>query len=380
MKLAVLKESAEGEQRVAIIPDTVKRLKKNGIEVVIEAGAGLASGYSDEEFAATGATAEPSRDKLIEQADCVVKVRPPTLEEASQLKEGQIFISIVQALTRHDLVKKLAEKKITSFGLESIPRTTLAQSMDVLSSMSTIAGYKAVILAADHLFKFFPMLMTAAGTIAPAKVMVLGAGVAGLMACATAKRLGAMVEATDVRPVVKEQVQSVGAKFLEVESDESGEAEGGYAKEMSDDYKRRQAEMVAKHIAKADVVIPTALIPGRKAPILITEDHVKSMKPGSVIVDIAAEMGGNCELTKPGETIVAHDVIIIGHTNLPSTMAFHASQMFSKNVEKFLLHLTDENGFKMDMEDEITTGSLITDKGEVVHEMTKKLMAEAGGN
>lgn len=219
------------------------------------------------------------------------------------------------------------------------------------------------------------MLMTAAGTIAPAKVLVLGAGVAGLMACATAKRLGGVVEAFDVRPEVKDQVKSVGAKFVEVPVEEDGSGEGGYAKEMSDDYKKKQAELISKHIAKSDVVIPTALIPARKAPILITEEQVQSMKPGSVIVDIAAEMGGNCALTEPGETVIQHGVTIVGHANLPSTMSFHASQMFSKNIEKFLFHLCDENGFKMDMEDEITAGSIVTKDGEVIHELTKQIMA-----
>jgi NAD(P) transhydrogenase subunit alpha len=375
MKLAVLKETEEGENRVAIIPDSIKRLSKHGFEVLIETGAGLASGHSDQDYTDKGATIVNSAQELIDQSDCVVKVRPPSLEEVETLKDGSFYISIIQSTLRHDLVKKLQEKKITAFGLDIIPRTTLAQSMDVLSSMSTISGYKAVLLAADNLNKFFPMLMTAAGTVAPAKVLVLGAGVAGLMACATAKRLGGVVEAFDVRPEVKEQVNSVGAKFVEVPIKEDGSGGGGYAKEMSDEYKKKQAELISKHIAKSDVVIPTALIPGRKAPILISEEQVKSMKPGSVIVDLAAEMGGNCAVTTPGENTVVHGVQIIGHANLPSTMSFHASQMFSKNIEKFLFHLCDENGFKMDMEDEITSGSLVTKDGEVIHELTKSLMA-----
>jgi len=375
MKLAVLKEIEEGENRVAIIPDSIKRLSKNGFDVLVETGAGLASGHSDQDYTDKGATIVNSAQELINQSDCVVKVRPPSMEEVETLKDGSFYISIVQSTLRHDLVKKLQEKKITAFGLDIIPRTTLAQSMDVLSSMSTISGYKAVLLAADNINRFFPMLMTAAGTVAPAKVLVLGAGVAGLMACATAKRLGGVVEAFDVRPEVKEQVNSVGAKFVEVPMQEDGSGGGGYAKEMSDEYKKKQAELISKHIAKSDVVIPTALIPGRKAPILISEEQVKSMKPGSVIVDLAAEMGGNCEVTTPGENTVVHGVQIIGHANLPSTMSFHASQMFSKNIEKFLFHLCDENGFKMDMEDEITSGSLVTKDGEVIHELTKSLMA-----
>ncbi len=375
MKLAVLKETEEGENRVAIIPDSIKRLSKNGFEVLIETGAGLASGHSDQDYTDKGATIVVDTQELVNQSDCVVKVRPPSMEEVEKLKDNSFYISIIQSTLRHDLVTKLQEKKITAFGLDIIPRTTLAQSMDVLSSMSTISGYKAVLLAADNINKFFPMLMTAAGTVAPAKILVLGAGVAGLMACATAKRLGGVVEAFDVRPEVKEQVNSVGAKFVEVPVKEDGSGGGGYAKEMSEEYKKKQAELISRHIAKSDVVIPTALIPGKKAPILITEEQVKSMKPGSVIVDLAAEMGGNCAVTTPGENVIVHGVQIIGHTNLPSTMSYHASQMFSKNVEKFLFHLCDENGFKMDMEDEITSGSLVTKDGEVIHELTRSLMA-----
>ncbi|HIP83284.1 MAG TPA: Re/Si-specific NAD(P)(+) transhydrogenase subunit alpha [Desulfocapsa sulfexigens] len=375
MKLAVLKEIEEGENRVAIIPDSIKRLSKNGFDVLIETGAGLASGHSDQDYTDKGATIVASAAELISQSDCIVKVRPPSMGEVEALKDGSFYISIIQSTLRHNIVKKLQEKKITAFGLDIIPRTTLAQSMDVLSSMSTISGYKAVLLAADNINKFFPMLMTAAGTVAPVKVLVIGAGVAGLMACATAKRLGGVVEAFDVRPEVKEQVNSVGAKFVEVPMKEDGSGGGGYAKEMSDEYKKKQAELISKHIAKSDVVIPTALIPGKKAPILITEEQVKSMKPGSVIVDLAAEMGGNCAVTTPGENTVVHGVQIIGNDNLPSTMSYHASQMFSKNVEKFLFHLCDENGFKMDMEDEITSGSLVTKDGNVIHELTKSLMA-----
>lgn len=374
MKISVLKETVAGEKRVAIIPDALKRLVKHNFQVTVQAGAGIEAGYSDEDYEKAGAVVAAFEGLM--DADVFIKVQPPTLEEVDKLPAGKTLISIIQPLTRFDLVRRLARQKITAFGLDIIPRTTLAQSMDILSSMSTITGYKAVVLAADSINKFFPMLMTAAGTVAPARVMVLGAGVAGLMACATAKRLGAVVEATDVRPEVKEQVKSVGAKFLSVKSDESGAGEGGYAKEMSEDYKRRQAEMIAKHIAKADVVIPTALIPGRQAPILITEEHVKSMKTGSVIVDLAAEMGGNCELTERDKSVVKHGVLIIGESNLPSAMSYHASQMFSKNIERYLFHLCDEKGMKMDMDDEITSGSLITRDGEIIHARTKQLMEQ----
>ncbi|MCX5870205.1 MAG: Re/Si-specific NAD(P)(+) transhydrogenase subunit alpha [Deltaproteobacteria bacterium] len=375
MKLAVLKETEEGENRVALIPDSIKRLSQKGFAVLVEAGAGSGAGYSDQEYEQAGTTLVSSPQELAGQADCVVKVRPPSMEEAETLRNNSVLIAILQPALRHDLVRKLAERQITSFGLDIIPRTTLAQSMDVLSSMSTIAGYKAVLQAADTINRFFPMLMTAAGTIAPAKVLVIGAGVAGLMACATAKRLGGVVEAFDVRPEVKEQVHSVGARFIEVPVNENGSGSGGYAKEMSDEYKQKQAELISRHIAKSDVVIPTALLPGRKAPILISEEQVASMKPGSVIVDLAAEMGGNCALTQPGQTIIAHGVTIIGHSNLPSTLSFHASQMFSRNIEKFLLHLCDEKGFRMNMEDEITRGSLVTKDGKVLHEPTSQLMA-----
>jgi NAD(P) transhydrogenase subunit alpha len=348
------------------------------MEIFVEAGAGAASGYDDAQYREAGVTILPEATEAGGQVQCIIKVRPPLTEEAGNLLTGSTLVSILQPTLRRDLIDLLLERQITAFALDMIPRTTLAQSMDVLSSMSTIAGYKAVLLAAVSLNRFFPLLMTAAGTLAPAKVLVLGAGVAGLMACATAKRLGGVVEAFDVRPEVKEQVQSVGARFVEVPVEEDGSGEGGYAKEMSEDYKQKQTELITQHIAKSDVVIPTALIPGRKAPILISEEQVMGMRPGSVIVDVAAEMGGNCALTKPDETVIAHNVIILGPTNLPSTMAYHSSQMFSKNVEKYLSHLCDSDGFKMDMEDTITKGSLITHQGEVRHKIVQDLMRNLG--
>ncbi|MDH5297557.1 MAG: Re/Si-specific NAD(P)(+) transhydrogenase subunit alpha [Desulfobulbaceae bacterium] len=379
MKIAVLKETVEGEARVALVPDSVKRLVKKGFVVAVQSGAGDAAGFVDQEYEKAGAIMVSSASSLCGDADAVIKVQPPTAEEVECCRSGAVLISILQPYLRHDTVRQLAARRLSAFALDTIPRITLAQSMDVLSSMSTIAGYKSVLMAANSLNKFFPMLMTAAGTVRPAKVLVIGAGVAGLMACATAKRMGAVVEAFDVRPVVKEQVQSVGAKFVEVPVEESGEGQGGYAREMSDEYKRKQGELIAAHIAKADVVIPTALIPGRRAPILITEEMVRSMAPGSVVVDVAAELGGNCALTEPGQTVVRHGVVIVGPNNLPSTVPYHASQMFSKNIEKFLFHVADNNGFKMNMEDEITRGALITRDGEVVHEMTLKILNEAGG-
>lgn len=386
MKVAVPKEIRTGERRVAIIPDSVKRMVKKGIDVTVESGAGEESMYSDADYEAAGAKIESSVEALFGNADVVLKVNQPDLNpavgknEIDLMREGSALIAILLPLANHDLVKKLAEKKITSFSLDAIPRTTLAQSMDVLSSMSTVTGYSAVLTAAGRLPKFFPMFMTAAGTVAPAKVLILGAGVAGLQACATAKRLGAIVEVFDQRPVVKEQVQSLGGRFVEVATEESAETEGGYAKELSDDYKKRQAELIHKHIVKSDVVITTALIPGKKAPILITGKMVEEMRNGSVIVDLAAEFGGNCELTEMGKEVIKHGVTISGLSNVSSTIPFHASQMFSKNVENYLFHLSDENGLKMDLEDEITSGSLVTHKGEIVHKKTLEAMSAKGGS
>jgi NAD(P) transhydrogenase subunit alpha len=383
MIVGVPKETFPGERRVALVPGMVQNLKRAGLEVLVERGAGAEAGFPDAQYEEKGATLA-SREDVFGTAQVILQVRAPGAnpergaDDVALLKAGQTVIGFCDPLTSPDATRALAGAGVTLFSMELMPRITRAQSMDALSSMATIAGYKAVLMAAERLNRFFPMLMTAAGTVAPARVLVLGAGVAGLMACATAKRLGANVEATDVRPVVKEQVQSVGARFLEVESDESGEGEGGYAREMSEDYKRRQAELVGRHIVKADVVIPTALIPGRRAPVLITADQVKRMRPGSVIVDLAAEMGGNCELTRPDEEIVEHGVTIIGHTNLPSTMAFHASQMFSRNVENFVLHVCGEDGFRFDADDEITAGALITRDGEVVHARTRETLDSKG--
>jgi NAD(P) transhydrogenase subunit alpha len=387
MVIGVPKESYPGERRVALTPAVLPSLIQSGLTVLVEAGAGVAAGHADEDFEKSGAEIIASRSEIFSAADIIVQVlalnaNPPAgSSDLALMRPHQALIAFLRPLaTQDNKISALAKARVTGFAVELMPRITRAQSMDALSSMSTVVGYKAVLAAAEALPKMFPMLMTAAGTIRPSRVLVLGAGVAGLMACATAKRLGAVVEATDVRPEVKEQVKSVGAKFLEVKSDESGAGEGGYAKEMSDDYKKKQAEMLAKHIAKADVVIPTALIPGRKAPILITEEHVKSMKPGTVIVDLAAEMGGNCELTEKDKDVIKHGVLIMGNSNIASTMPQDASLMFSKNVEKFLFHLTDENGFKMDMNDAITAGSLVVKGGEIMHALTKKIMSEAGGN
>jgi NAD(P) transhydrogenase subunit alpha len=387
MKVCVPKEILAGERRVALTPDSVKRLVKSGFEVYVESGAGVGAVFSDGDYETAGAKIEASVEALLGNADLVLKVHGPIRNEATGkheidiMREGSALIALLFPLVNHDIVKRLAQRRITAFSLDLIPRTTLAQSMDVMSSMSTIAGYKAVLTAANALPKFFPMFMTAAGTVAPAKVLVLGAGVAGLQACATAKRLGGVVEAFDQRPVVKEQVESIGARFVEVPTEEEAETKGGYAKELSEEYKKKQAELIRKHTLKSDVVITTALIPGKRSPILITEDMVQSMKPGSVIVDLAADFGGNCELTEPGKEAEKYGVLISGLTNLASTIPVHASQMFSKNVEKFLVHLSEKDGskLKLEMEDEITYGSLVTHNGEVVHRMTRESMEAAGG-
>jgi NAD(P) transhydrogenase subunit alpha len=376
MRIAVRKEGVAGERRVSIVPESVKRLAAKKIEASVEAGAGAAAFASDDEYRTAGARVDSSLEALLADADAVVQIRPPRLEEVSRLKEGSALVSLLFPLVEHDLVRALAARKITAIAVDMIPRTTVAQMMDVLSSQATAAGYEAVLMAAAALPRFFPMLMTAAGTIAPARVLVLGAGVAGLQAIGTARRLGAVVEAFDVRKAVKEQVESLGAKFVEVEAEDAATA-GGYARELSEESKRKQAEAIARHVAKADVVLCTALIPGRRAPVLVTADMVASMKAGSVIVDLAAEQQGNCELTKPGQTVVEHGVTIIGATDLTSRMCAHASQMYSRNMEKLLFYITKDGAWRLDFKDEIVVGSVITHAGEIVHPKVKELLAQA---
>jgi NAD(P) transhydrogenase subunit alpha len=373
MRIAVRKEGAAGERRVSIVPESIKRLAAKKIEVSVETGAGGGSFASDDEYRAAGARVDLSLDALLADADAVVQIRPPSIDDVKKLKAGSALVSLLFPLVDHDLVRALAVRKITALAVDMIPRTTVAQMMDVLSSQATIAGYEAVIMAAAALPKFFPMLMTAAGTIAPARVLVLGAGVAGLQAIGTARRLGAVVEAFDVRKVVKEQVESLGAKFVEVQGEDAQTA-GGYARELSEESKKKQAEAVARHVAKADIVLCTALVPGRRAPILVTADMVKSMKAGGVIVDLAAEQQGNCELTRPGQTVVEHGVTIIGATDLPSRMSVHASQMYSRNMEKLLFYLTKDGSLKLDFKDEIVAGSVITHDGQIVHAKVKELV------
>jgi H+-translocating NAD(P) transhydrogenase subunit alpha len=375
MKIAVPRESAPGETRVALTPQAAGQLVGDGVEVLIQAGAGDGSYLSDEAYREAGATIVPDAPALYGQADMVLRVGRPTDEEIAFLKPGIVLIGTLGTLANPKLAERLAEAKVTAISMDAIPRITRAQAMDTLSSQSTVGGYKAVLLAAERLPKFMPLLTTAAGTVRPARVLVFGAGVAGLMAIGTAKRMGAVVEATDVRPVVKEQVQSLGGTFLEVEmtDEEKAQAEtaGGYAREMSDDYKRRQAELIASRVGEADAVITTALIPGRPAPKLITADMIKTMRPGSVIVDMAAEMGGNTELTEAGKEIVTDNgVRIIGFTNLPATMPGSATQMYAKNIQTLVKHLVQDGKLDLDFADEITAGATITHDGKVVHEAT----------
>ena len=373
MIVAVLKETTSGENRVAATPKTVKELIKSGLTVRVQSGAGESSFYSDQDYIDGGAVVTPDALSTLNGSDIIIKVAPVTLEEMNSIPDESIYISLLQTARELDLVNKLSDKKVTGFSMHLIPRTSLAQSMDALSSQANVSGYKSVLIGASHLSVYMPLLMTAAGTIPPAKVLILGAGVAGLQAIATATRLGSQVEAFDVRPEVKEQVESLGAKFVEVENqDDEGIGEGGYAKETSDDYKRRQQELIKKHIAKSDLVITTALIPGRPAPLLIPTDMVNGMMPGSVIIDLAAENGGNCELTKSGEIVNYNGVIIDGQLNLPSTMSTHASQLYAKNVSTFVTYIVKDGQLNLDLEDEIISGAMFTHKGEITNKATRE--------
>jgi H+-translocating NAD(P) transhydrogenase subunit alpha len=354
MRVGVPKESAPGERRVALVPEAIPRLPE-GVEVVVEHGAGEAAGFADDAYAEAGATL--SDDAF--DADVVVKVRKPSAEEVERLREGSGLIAFLEPLTDPAGLERLASAGVTAFAMESIPRITRAQSMDALSSQNTVAGYKAVLLAAERLPKFFPLLMTAAGTVAPAKVLVLGAGVAGLQAIATARRLGALVSAFDTRPVVREQVESLGATFLEL-GVTGEETAGGYATELTEEEQARQQEELTQAIADVDVVVTTALVPGRPAPRLITAEAVRSMRAGSVIVDLAAEAGGNCELTEPGADVVREGVAILGPINLPATMPVHASQLYARNVSALLGHLIHEGELRLDWDDEITSSTCVS--------------------
>jgi len=378
MKIAVPRETAPGETRVALTPAAIAALVGDGVEVLVQAGAGEASFISDEAFREAGATIVPDAAALYGQADTIVRVGRPSDEETGMLRKGAILIGTLGTLSNPELARRLAETGATAISMDAIPRITRAQSMDTLSSQATVGGYKAVLIAAEKLPKFMPLLTTAAGTVRPARGIVMGAGVAGLMAIGTARRLGAVVEATDVRPVVKEQVESLGGTFIEVEMTEEEKANaqtaGGYAREMSDDYKARQAALIAERVKEADFVITTALIPGRPAPRLVTDAMVASMKPGSVIVDMAAEAGGNVEGTEAGKEVVKHGVTIIGLTNLPATMPGSATAMYAKNMQTLLKHLIKDGAINLDFTDEITRGATITHDGKVINEATAKAL------
>jgi proton-translocating NAD(P)+ transhydrogenase subunit alpha len=387
MIAGVIAETLPGERRVAVVPAVVPALSKAGLSVAVEGGAGLAAGFTDAAFAEQGAEIVPTAAAVAARADLLLRVRisPPATEagraDLSLLRQGQTVIAFLDPLNEPSISQALAAKGVTAFSMELMPRITRAQGMDALSSMATIAGYKAVMVAANTLPRMFPMLTTAAGTIKPARVFVIGAGVAGLQAITVARRLGAVVEAYDVRPAAREQVQSVGAKFVELPLEAAdAEDKGGYAKAQDESFYRRQREMMLKVVAGSDVVITTALIPGKRAPILLTTEMVEAMQPGSIIVDLAAERGGNCELTRPDETVVHKGVTIVGPSNPATLVPYHASQMYSKNITTFLMHLLGKEGAKqsslpLDQEDEITRETLLTHQGGVVHARVRELAA-----
>jgi H+-translocating NAD(P) transhydrogenase subunit alpha len=382
MKVAVVKETRLGESRVALVPQGVKALVKAGLEVVVERGAGVSAGVTDDQYRESGATVAESASAALAGADLLVHVNPPSVsdpDELAGLSRGAVLVSFLNPLGDAALVRRLADTGITAISMELVPRITRAQSMDALSSQATVAGYKAVLLAADSLPKFLPMFTTAAGTIRPGKTLVLGAGVAGLQAIATARRLGSVVEAFDVRPAVKEQVESLGAKFLEAAEEVTAEGEGGYAAELSEDQHQKELDLIAGAITEADIVITTAQIPGRRAPLLITEEMVATMRPGSVIVDLASETGGNCAATKSGEVVIAHGVQVMGPLNLSATIPVHASQMYSKNVVTLLGELIGENGeLSLDFDNDVVGPATVTHDGQIRNERVKAAV-EGGG-
>ncbi|MGH7760968.1 MAG: Re/Si-specific NAD(P)(+) transhydrogenase subunit alpha [Candidatus Dormibacteraceae bacterium] len=376
MKVAIPKERADDEHRVALTPDTATKLEAASLEVSVESGAGGGAYLPDEAYEKAGVKVVKGADSLLKDADAVLKVQAPDASEIGLLKTGSVLISFLQPATQADTVRALAKRGVTAFSLELLPRISRAQSMDALSSQASAAGYKAVLMAAGRLGKFFPMMMTAAGTVAPARVLVMGAGVAGLQAIATARRLGAVVSAYDVRPAVKEEVQSLGATFIELAL-ESQQGEGGYAREQSAEFLHKQRELIGEHVAKSDVVITTAAVPGRKAPLLVTGEMVKGMRPGSVIVDLASETGGNVELTQAGKDVDVAGVTILGTRNVPSTMPLATSQLFARNVANLLLHMVKDGAITLDFEDEITKGSCVTHGGEIVSERARQLLETA---
>jgi len=378
--IAIPKEVLPGENRVSVVPDVASKLIKKGFTINVEVGAGLNAGFTDERYTEAGAKVIDSLEELYSTADIVLKVQRPAdhpekgKHELAIMKEGTLLIALFYSLHYPELAKKCAESGIDIISMDAIPRTTLAQKMDALSSQANIAGYKSVLMAANELGKIFPLMMTAAGTIQPARVVIMGAGVAGLQALGTAKRLGAIVEVSDIRPAVKEEVESLGGRFIEVETEEDMQDEGGYAKEASEEFLQKQKELIFKHVSGADIVITTALVPGRKAPILVTEEMVKAMRPGSVVLDMAVEFGGNCEISENGKIVNKHGVTIIGEPNLPSLVATNSSEVYSKNLMALLDHIVKEGKLELDLEEEIVKGSLIAYKKEVIHERTKSLL------
>lgn len=375
MKIGVLKETKPRETRVSTTPDTVQQLIKNGFQVTIQSGAGTLSSYSDSAYADKGALVVDSAKKVLNDCEVILKVNAPTIEEARAMQEGTTVISFLFAYTQEELLKVFSERRINAFAMDAIPRISRAQKMDAMSSQANLSGYKSVLLGANSLGKIFPLMMTAAGTVTPAKVLIFGAGVAGLQAIATAKRLGAIVEVSDVRPETKEQVESLGGRFLSVEGAETVKTEGGYAREVSAEFLEKQKRLIEARIKEVDLVITTALVIGKKSPLLVTEAMVQSMRPGSVIVDMAVEWGGNCELSETDQIIHKHGVTIIGESNLPALLPTNASQLYSVNISTLLFHLTGENGFNWDYEDEITKGALITRNGELIHDFTRSILS-----
>ncbi len=380
MVIAIPKEIFPGENRVSIVPDVASKLIKKGFTIHVENGAGINAGFTDEQYTKAGAKLFSSVEDLYKSADIILKVQRPMehadirKHELDLMKEGTLLISFLFSLHYPQLAKKCAEHGINVMSMDAIPRTTLAQKMDALSSQANLAGYKSVIMAANELGKIFPLMMTAAGTIQPARVVIMGAGVAGLQALGTAKRLGAIVEVSDIRPAVKEEVESLGGRFIEVETEEDMQDEGGYAKEASEEFLQKQKELIFKHVTNADIVITTALVPGRKAPVLVTEEMVKNMRPGSVVLDMAVEFGGNCEVSQKGKTVKKHEVTIIGEPNLPSLVATNASEVYSKNIMALLDYIVKEKELKLNLEDEIVKGALITYNKDVIQERTKALL------
>ena len=380
MIIGIPKEILQGENRVAATPEVVSKYIKAGFTVHIERDAGINAGFTNEKFAEAGGKIFDNASELFQSADVILKVQRPIENESLKkheldlMKQGTLLITFLYPLHYYELAKKCAEKKVNVISMDMIPRTTLAQKMDALSSQANIAGYKSVIMCANALGKIFPLMMTAAGTISPARVVIMGAGVAGLQALGTAKRLGAVVEVSDIRPQVKEEVQSLGGRFIEVPTDASMQDAGGYAKEASTEFLEKQKELIFKHITEADIVITTALVPGRKAPVLVTEEMVKKMRPGSVVLDMAVEFGGNCEVSELGKTVKKYGVTIIGKPNLPSLVPQHASEMYSKNILSLIQHISKEGKVELKLEDEIVKGSLITHNGEIVNQRIKEIV------